>query len=154
MDGQGLGSPMPEATAAVEGSVQRAPDDEADLDDAFKKQLRGMQVCLTCGPGDRFVSGKTHKSRSKHAMRPLSPEERAQEITWYREVQGEGQAARLRQLEEKRRDSRKRRASVLAEGIAGGECSNEPGAYKLDFGKHAGKEMLRVWRTEPTYFAY
>ena len=59
--------------------------EEHDLSAAFLKRLKGTLTCLVCGPLHRFPSGKTHRSCAKHDMREMTPQERAQEIAWYRE---------------------------------------------------------------------
>ena len=138
------------------GTMAAGADEEADLSEAFKKQLQGMLVCLVCGPLHRFPSGKCHKSRSKHAMREMTAEERAEEVAWYREIQADGDAARLKQLDKKRRQSRSAKASGggqeggsgLAEGAA------ESSEYVFDFGKHKGKKLMQVWEQDRTYLPH
>ena len=120
--------------------------DESDLSEQFQKQLRGMLVCLKCGPLHRFPSGKTHKSRTKHDMRAMTPEERAAEISWYREIQADGEDARLRLLEQRRRASRSARPQPSE--------SEAVMEYRFDFGKHKGKTVLTVWRDHKSYFAF
>lgn len=130
-------------------------DEEADLSETFKNQLKGMLVCYTCGPFHRFCSGKTHKSRSKHPMRPLTPEERAEEVAWYREIQADGEVARLRQLDLKRRESRQARASSSTDVVAASEpASEQAGEYRFDFGKNKGKALSHIWRSSPSYLAH
>ena len=67
-----------------------AEPDESDLSETFKKMLKGTLTCLVCGPLHRFPSGKTHKGRTKHAMREMTSEERAEDIQWHREIQADG----------------------------------------------------------------
>ena len=120
--------------------------DESDLSEQFKKQLKGMLVCLRCGPLHRFTSGKTHKSRSKHKMREMTPDERAEEIRWYREIQADGEEARLRILEQKRREAR-------SESGQGQELA-VPTEYIFDFGQHKSKRLSVVWRENKSYFGF
>ncbi len=134
---------------------------EADLSAEFQKHLKGMLVCCVCGPFHRFPSGKTHKSRSKHAMRKLTPEERAEEIAWYREIEADGEAARIRQLDKKRRQSRDAlqgqgasTARSSADSVGGQEDNGQVGDYVLDFGKHKGKTVTAVWKKDKTYLPY
>jgi predicted nucleic acid-binding Zn ribbon protein len=154
--------------------------DEQDLSDTFLKRLKGTLTCLVCGPLHRFPSGKTHKSRTKHDMREMTPQERAQEIAWYREIQAEGETARLKVLDQKRASEKAAAAAAHmdvpsigeAAGSAGiGESAGSAGIgdaagsaavvpasarseYVFDFGKHKGKTLSTVWRTLPTYLPY
>lgn len=154
--------------------------DEQDLSDTFLKRLKGTLTCLVCGPLHRFPSGKTHKSRTKHDMREMTPQERAQEIAWYREIQAEGETARLKVLDQKRASEKAAAAAAHmdvpsigeAAGSAGiGESAGSAGIgdaagsaavvpasarseYVFDFGKHKGKTLSTVWRTLPTYLCY
>ena len=122
-----------------------------------------MLVCRVCGPFHRFPSGKTHKSRTKHQMRDLTPEERLEEISWYREIQADGEAARLEHLAKKRRDARQGReagAPTVVKGLESGQkeaCDAVPAAsreYIFDSGKYRGKTLLDVWRRFPGYLPY
>ena len=70
--------------------------DESELSVAFMKRLQGTLTCLLCGPLHRFLSGTTHKRRTKHPMREMLAEERAEEIKWYREIEADGEAARVK----------------------------------------------------------
>eukprot|EP00959_Pyramimonas_sp_CCMP1952_P411167 8616080-Pyramimonas_sp.AAC.1 len=74
--------------------------------------LKGMLVCLTCGPFDRFTSGRCHKSKTRHDMRPMNDEERAQDIELYRAIEADGEPARLAKLNQRRAESRKHRAEA------------------------------------------
>ncbi len=127
-------------------------DDEADLSEAFKKQLNGILVCLVCGPLHRFPSGKTHKSRSKHAMREMTPEERAEEIAWYREIQADGDAARMSLLEKRRRQARQ--ANAEQAGVVEEPGPDLDGEYIFDFGKKKGKKLSVVWRKDKSYLGW
>ena len=123
-----------------------------------------MLACQICGLGDRFVSGKTHKSRSRHVMCAMHAGERAQEVAWYREVRVEGLAARQRALQQKRRQSRQRRSAFEATcGARDPDTSADVGplpadslrgVYTFGFRKHSGKNLLNVWRTEPKHLGH
>ena len=125
---------------------------DADLSDSFTKQLAGMLVCLTCGPLDRFCIGKIHKSRTKHEMRPLSEEERAEEISWYKAIKEDGEDARMKKLEERRRKARAARNGEDGKMHDGLEPGNDE--YRFDFGKHKGLTLTRVWREHKDYLPY
>ena len=73
---------------------------ESHLGEAFKKKFKGTGVCLLCGRLCRFPSGTTHKCSSKHDMREMTLQERAEEIQWYTAMQGDGEAARLKILDQ------------------------------------------------------
>jgi hypothetical protein len=133
--------------------------DESDLSEAFQKKLKGTLTCLVCGPLHRFPSGKTHKSRTKHDMRAMTPEERAEEIQWHREIQADGEAARLKILDQKRASARAAASTAAAgSGEAAGSDAVVPASarseYVFDFGKHSGKTLSTVWRTQPKYLCY
>ena len=131
--------------------------DESDLSEAFKRKLAGTLTCMVCGPLHRFPSGKTHKSRTKHEMRAMTPEERAEEIQWYREIRADGETARLKILDQRRAAAKKILASGASSSAVEGEAvvpamtSNE---YVFDFGKHRGKTLSFVWRTQQSYLCY
>ena len=80
-----------------------------------------MFVCQKCDK--RFASGKTHKSRTKHPMRTITPEERAEEI-------------RLQHLRKRLQLLRRRRPPELP-GTAGD--------YVLHFGQYKGHTLDWVW---------
>ena len=134
--------------------------DESDLSEAFRKKLAGTLTCLVCGPWHRFPSGKCHKSRTKHAMRPMTSEERAEEIQWYREIQADGEPARLRILDQRRAAARSAvRTAAGGDGEAAGPeggvvPASASGEYVFDFGKHKGKTLSRIWATQPRYLCY
>ena len=76
-------------------------DSDEDLSDHFKRKLRDLRVCLVCGPLHRF--NKSH-ARGGHKMRSLNESEKAEEISWYRTIQAEGETARLRILDHRRQE--------------------------------------------------
>ena len=129
----------------------QAMEGEDGLSAAFKKELSGIPVCLVCGPGDRFPSGKCHKSRTRHEMRPMTADERQQEIAMYRAIEADGEEARLRILDQRRLQSRQ--AFSQAAGAARRQAAI-PEEYVLDFGKYSGKPLSRVWREHREYFGY
>ena len=102
--------------------AEGAATDESDLSSEFLKVLAGILVCTVCGPFARFPSVKTHKSRTKHAMRLMTATERAEEIAMYRSIQAGDEQARFDVMAQRRRFCRKR---LLRQGT---ECAADTSA--------------------------
>ena len=94
------GTPVGEPDAGRDANS--AATDEPDLSPEFLKVLAGILVCTVCGPCARFPSGANHKFRTKHAMRPMTATERAEEIAMYKSIPGD-KRARLKGLARRRR---------------------------------------------------
>ena len=84
--------------------MEKEEADDAGLSKQFLKKLQDLRVCTVCGPNHRL--NKSH-GRNGHKMRMLNDEEKAEEIPWYREIQAEGEVARLRILDQRRKDAQK-----------------------------------------------
>ena len=131
-----------------EGTTE-APE-ECILPDALVKHLKNICVCTVCGPGDRF-SGRSHSSRSGHAWRALTPQERAEEIQWWNEIEEEGDAARLKILQLKRERAR---TGAQADATQHAQVPQKGWKYVLDFGKHSKTSLEKVWKVDRSYLSW
>ena len=116
--------------------MQNGAEEGLDLSDKFKSMLADLRTCTICGPLRRFH--KSHGSTSKHKVRPLNAAEKEEEISWYRAIQADGDAARLKKLQEKRAVSRATQEaaqSAAAEGESPLTLTEDTGEYRFDFGK-------------------
>ena len=93
--------------------------------------------------------GHAHKTRSGHEIRLLSNEEKVILRAQWLEEQERGKDAKRDRLEAEREEQRGRRAQ---EGVA----AEVPSAteWKLDFGKHKGKTLSQVERSDPEYLVH
>ena len=134
----------------AQGEPEEHETADGGLSAEFKRKLRDLRVCLVCGPLHRF--NKSH-ARGGHKMRSLNESEKAEEISWYRTIQAEGETARLRILDHRRQESQKAYSQLAAS-----EDTSEPaergvgGDYKIEFGKHARKSLSNVLKAFPDYF--
>ena len=135
--------------------MQNGAEEGLDLSDKFKSMLADLRTCTICGPLHRFH--KSHGSTSKHKVRPLNAAEKEEEIGWYRAIQADGDAARLKKLQEKRAVSRATQEaaqSAAAEGESPLTLTEDTGEYRFDFGKQRGQTLTRVWRSQRNYLPY
>ena len=119
--------------------LSAALEEEGDLSEAFTKKLDGVLVCLVCGPLDRFLIGKSHKSHTKHDMRKMTAAERQEEFAMYRAIEADGEVARLKIPDQRRMQSRKSFA-LAAEARQQERAENKAPSIEdgvLDFGKYS-----------------
>jgi hypothetical protein len=136
------------------GVLQCAPDEaeDADLSKQFLKKLEDLRVCTVCGPNHRL--NKSH-ARNGHSMRMLNDQEKAQEIAWYREIQADGEIARLRILDQRRKEAQSSKHGPAADPELQSHVERGVGGeYKLEFGKHAKKRLSHVLQAFPDYIPH
>jgi hypothetical protein len=144
-------APLPEKQdddSALPVAVVEA--DDTELPEVLLKALKKICVCTVCGPGDRF-SARTHASRSGHPWRSMTPEEKAEEIQWWHEIQEDGEVARMQILAAKRERSRKgTRADMDSQAVV----PQRGWDWVFDFGKQTKKTLRTVYGTDKSYLGW
>ena len=123
---------------------------DENLPDVLVKYLKNTCVCTVCGPGHRFV-GRTHSSRSGHPWRPMNPDERTEEIMWWREIEAEGDAARFKILQAKRERAH---AAAQTRQVEHAQVPERGLKRAFDFGKHAKESLEKLWKTDKSYLVW
>jgi len=153
-DGEAELAAVPEQRA---GAEEEQPTEEVRLAAANKKLatiLRRCGFCGLCGDVRRDLVGhkRNRKNCAEHALtRPLRPEELEQLKADFWAEYADPDAERRRRTAAAKAHHEKNWQPPTADGVAAG---GEPEEYKVEFGKHKGKTVAKVWEKDRMYFGH
>ena len=131
-------------------SAPLQPEGEDEVQ-GVKRILKRYKFCEVCSGGAVKSEGWAHRSRTQHAMRALTNDERAQVVQQWLADRREGEAARSRRFDENRKAQLAQEAEARPPAVA--HPPQQP-AWTLNFGKHKKQTLDKVLRVDPDYIPW